>query len=55
MDDFGLRRVGAHQSQDLYELTSSVTDAVASAFTSNRGGDAWLGLQLPRQAGTKAE
>jgi DNA replication protein DnaC len=44
VDDFGLRRLSAQQSQDLYELIIERHRRSSFAFTSNRGVDEWLGL-----------
>ena len=44
MDDFGLRRLSAQQSQDLYELIIERHRRSSFAFTSDRGVDEWLGL-----------
>ena len=44
VDDFGLRRLTAQQSQDLYELIIERHRRSSFAFTSNRGVDEWLGL-----------
>jgi DNA replication protein DnaC len=44
VDDFGLRRLSAQQSQDLYELIVERQRRSSFAFTSNRGIDEWLGL-----------
>ena len=44
MDDFGLRRLSAQQSQDLYELIIERHRRSSCAFTSNRGVDELLGL-----------
>lgn len=44
MDDFGLRRLTAQQSQDLHELIIERHRRSSFAFTSNRGVGEWLGL-----------
>jgi DNA replication protein DnaC len=44
VDDFGLRRLSAQHSQDLYELIIERHRRSSFAFTSNRGVDEWLGL-----------
>ncbi len=43
-DDFGLRRLSAQQSQDLYELVIERHRHKSFVFTSNRAIDEWLGL-----------
>lgn len=44
VDDFGLHRLSAQQSQDLYELVIERHRRASFVFTSNRGVDEWLGL-----------
>lgn len=44
VDDFGLRRLTAQQSQDLYELIIERHRRSSFVFTSNRSVDEWLGL-----------
>jgi DNA replication protein DnaC len=44
LDDFGLRRLTAQQSNDLYELTVARHPHASFAITSNRSVDEWLGL-----------
>jgi DNA replication protein DnaC len=44
LDDFGLRRLSAQQSTDLYELIIARHRRSSFAITSNRGVDEWLGL-----------
>jgi DNA replication protein DnaC len=44
LDDFGLHRLSAQQSQDLYELIIERHRKSSFAITSNRGVDEWLGL-----------
>ena len=44
MDDFGLHRLTAQQSGDLYELIIERHRRSSFVFTSNRGVDEWLGL-----------
>jgi DNA replication protein DnaC len=44
VDDFGLHRLSAQQSQDLYELIIERHRRSSFVFTSNRGVDEWLGL-----------
>jgi DNA replication protein DnaC len=44
VDDFGLHRLTAQQSQDLYELIIERHRQSSFAITSNRGVDEWLGL-----------
>lgn len=44
LDDFGLHRLSAQQSQDLYELVIERHRRASFAITSNRGVDEWLGL-----------
>jgi DNA replication protein DnaC len=44
LDDFGLRRLTAQQSNDLYELVVERHRTASFAITSNRGVDEWLGL-----------
>jgi DNA replication protein DnaC len=44
LDDFGLHRLTAQQSQDLYELIIERHRRASFAITSNRGVDEWLGL-----------
>ena len=44
VDDFGLHRLTAQQSQDLYELIIERHRRSSFIFTSNRGVDEWLGL-----------
>jgi len=44
LDDFGLRRLTAHQSNDLYELIVERHRGASFAITSNRSVDEWLGL-----------
>ena len=44
LDDFGLHRLSAQQSQDLYELIIERHRRASFAITSNRGVDEWLGL-----------
>jgi DNA replication protein DnaC len=44
VDDFGLRRLSAQQSQDLYELIIERQRRSSFAFASNRGVDEWFGL-----------
>jgi DNA replication protein DnaC len=44
VDDFGLRRLTAQQSGDLYELIIERHRRTSFVFTSNRGVDEWLGL-----------
>jgi DNA replication protein DnaC len=44
LDDFGLRRLTAQQSNDLYELVVERHRKASFAITSNRGVDEWLGL-----------
>jgi len=44
VDDFGLRRLSAQQSQDLYELIIERHRHSSLIVTSNRTVDEWLGL-----------
>jgi len=44
LDDFGLQRLSAQQSQDLYELIIERHRRSSFIVTSNRGVDEWLGL-----------
>lgn len=44
MDDFGLHRLSAQQSSDLYELIIERYRQTSFVFTSNRGVEEWLGL-----------
>jgi DNA replication protein DnaC len=44
LDDFGLHRLSAQQSADLYELIIERHRRSSFAITSNRGVDEWLGL-----------
>ena len=44
VDDFGLHRLSAQQSGDLYELIIERHRRSSFVFTSNRGVDEWLGL-----------
>jgi DNA replication protein DnaC len=44
VDDFGLQRLTAQQSSDLYELIIERHRRASFVFTSNRGVDEWLGL-----------
>jgi DNA replication protein DnaC len=44
VDDFGLQRLSAQQSQDLYELIIERHRRSSFIVTSNRGVDEWLGL-----------
>ena len=44
VDDFGLHRLTAQQSQDLYELIIERHRRSSFLFTSNRAVDEWLGL-----------
>jgi len=44
IDDFGLQRLSAQQSQDLYELIIERHRRSSFIFTSNRTVDEWLGL-----------
>lgn len=44
VDDFGLQRLSAQQSSDLYELIIERHRRASFVFTSNRGVDEWLGL-----------
>ena len=44
LDDFGLRRLTAQQSNDLYELIVERHRRASFAITSNRSVDEWLGL-----------
>jgi len=44
VDDFGLRKLTAQQSTDLYELIVARHRRSSFAFTSNRAIDEWLGL-----------
>jgi DNA replication protein DnaC len=44
LDDFGLQRFSAQQSQDLYELIIERHRRSSFIVTSNRGVDEWLGL-----------
>jgi DNA replication protein DnaC len=44
VDDFGLHRLTAQQSSDLYELIIERHRQSSFVFTSNRGVDEWLGL-----------
>ncbi len=44
LDDFGLRRLNAQQSTDLYELIIARHRHSSFAITSNRGVDEWLTL-----------
>jgi DNA replication protein DnaC len=44
VDDFGLHRLTAQQSSDLYELIIERHRHSSFVFTSNRGVDEWLGL-----------
>ena len=44
VDDFGLHRLSAQQSGDLYELIIERHRRTSFIFTSNRGVDEWLGL-----------
>jgi len=44
VDDFGLQRLSAQQSTDLYELIIERHRRASFVFTSNRGVDEWLGL-----------
>jgi DNA replication protein DnaC len=44
LDDFGLQKLSAQQSTDLYELVIARHRKSSFAFTSNRAVDEWLGL-----------
>ncbi len=44
LDDFGLRRLTAQESSDLYELVIERHQRASFAITSNRAVDEWLGL-----------
>jgi DNA replication protein DnaC len=44
VDDFGLHRLSAQQSTDLYEIIIERHRRSSFAITSNRGVDEWLGL-----------
>jgi len=44
VDDFGLQRLSAQQSTDLYELIIERHRRASFVFTSNRSVDEWLGL-----------
>ena len=44
LDDFGLRRLTAQQSNDLYELIVERHRRASFCITSNRSVDEWLGL-----------
>lgn len=44
VDDFGLRRLSAQQSSDLYELIIERHRRASFVFTSNRSIEEWLGL-----------
>jgi len=44
MDDFGLQKLTAQQSTDLYELIIARHRQSSFAFTSNRSVEEWLGL-----------
>ena len=44
MDDFGLQKLTAQQSTDLYELIIARHRQSSFAFTSNRSAEEWLGL-----------
>ncbi len=44
LDDFGLHRLNAQQSQDLYELVIERHRRASWVITSNRGVDEWLAL-----------
>lgn len=44
LDDFGLHRLSAQQSQDLYELIIERHRRSSFIVTANRGVDEWLGL-----------
>jgi DNA replication protein DnaC len=44
VDDFGLHRLSAQQSADLYELVIERHRRASFVFTSNRGVDEWLAL-----------
>lgn len=44
LDDFGLRRLTAQESSDLYELVVERHHRASFAITSNRAVDEWLGL-----------
>mgnify|MGYP001765804895 CR=1 FL=1 len=44
LDDFGLQRLGAQQSTDLYELIIARHRQSSFVITSNRAVDEWLGL-----------
>ena len=44
VDDFGLHRLSAQQSNDLYELIIKRHRRSSFILTSNRGVDEWLGL-----------
>jgi DNA replication protein DnaC len=44
VDDFGLQRLGAQQSQDWYELIIERHRRSSFVLTSNRGVDEWLGI-----------
>ena len=44
VDDFGLHRLTAQQSSDLYELIIERYRRSSFVFTSNRGVEEWLGL-----------
>jgi DNA replication protein DnaC len=44
LDDFGLRRLSAQQSNDLYELIVERHRRASFCITSNRSVDEWLGL-----------
>jgi DNA replication protein DnaC len=44
VDDFGLHRLSAQQSSDLYELIIERHRSSSFLFTSNRGVEEWLGL-----------
>ena len=44
LDDFGLHKLTAQQSADLYELILNRHRASSSVITSNQGVEEWLGL-----------
>ena len=44
LDDFGLQRMTAQQSTDIYELVIARHRRSSLVITSNRGVDEWLGL-----------
>jgi DNA replication protein DnaC len=44
VDDFGLHRLSAQQSSDMYELIIERHRSASFVFTSNRSVDEWLGL-----------